>query len=89
MYRDLLHNAELIADDQVVQALALGADEGSELDFDPIAEERLDEKQPPEEVMTILDADATQRQCIAAAAAGRRFVMDGPPSTGKAKRSPT
>jgi REase_MTES_1575/Protein of unknown function (DUF4011)/AAA domain len=85
MYRDLLHNAELIAEDKVVQALALGAEEGSELDFDPIAEERLDEEQPPEAVMTILDADATQRQCISSSAAGRSFVMDGPPGTGKSQ----
>jgi hypothetical protein len=85
MYRDLLHNVELIADHQAVQALALGAEEGSELDFDPITEERLDEEQPPEQVMTILDADATQRQCIAAAASGRSFVMDGPPGTGKSQ----
>lgn len=85
MYRDLLQNAELIAQDPVVQALALGAEEGSELDFDPIPEERLDDEAPPEQIMTILDADATQRQCIAAAAAGRSFVMDGPPGTGKSQ----
>ena len=35
--------------------------------------------------MTILDADATQRQCIAAAGGGRSFVMDGPPGTGKSQ----
>ena len=31
------------------------------------------------------DADATQRQCIAAATAGCSFVMDGPPGTGKSQ----
>ncbi len=85
MYRDLLQNAEIIAQDPVVRALALGADESSGLDFDPIPEERLDADAPPEEVMTILDADATQRQCIAAAGGGRSFVMDGPPGTGKSQ----
>jgi Protein of unknown function (DUF4011) len=85
MYRDLLQNADAVAEHTVVQALALGAEEGSALDFDPIPEERLDEEAPPEEVMTILPADATQRQCIAAAAAGRSFVMDGPPGTGKSQ----
>jgi very-short-patch-repair endonuclease len=85
MYRDLLQNAETIADDLLVQALALGAEEGSSLDFDPISEDRLDEEAPPEDLMAILPADATQRQCIAAAAAGRSFVMDGPPGTGKSQ----
>ena len=85
MYRDLLQNAEAIADDMVVQALALGAEEGSSLDFDPIPEDELDDAAEPEEVMAILPADATQRQCIAAAVAGRSFVMDGPPGTGKSQ----
>jgi REase_MTES_1575/Protein of unknown function (DUF4011)/AAA domain/Protein of unknown function (DUF3320) len=85
MYRDLLQNAETIADHTVVQALALGAEEGSALDFEPIPEDQLDEAAPPEEVMAILPADATQRQCIGAAADGRSFVMDGPPGTGKSQ----
>ncbi len=85
MFRDLMKNEEEIADHTLVQALSLGAEEGSELDFDPVAEEDLDEEEPPEEVDTILDADATQRQCIAAANSGRSFVMDGPPGTGKSQ----
>src|SRR5262249_57417662 len=32
-----------------------------------------------------LDADASQRVCIAAALAGRSFVMSGPPGTGKSQ----
>jgi very-short-patch-repair endonuclease len=85
MFRDLVKNEEEIADHTLVQALSLGAEEGSELDFDPVAEEDLDEEEPPEEVDMILDADATQRQCIAAAGSGRSFVMDGPPGTGKSQ----
>jgi hypothetical protein len=85
MYRDLVKNQELVAGHQLVQALALGAKEGSELDFQPIPDERLDELAPPETVCTILDADVSQRQCIAAAAAGHSFVMDGPPGTGKSQ----
>ena len=50
-----------------------------------IPEDRLDEDAPPESIVTILDADATQLQCITAAAAGRSFVMDGPPGTGKSQ----
>jgi hypothetical protein len=85
MYRDLLKNAEEVADHSLVQALALGSVEGSVVDFDPVPEERLDQDAPPEDVITILDADATQRQCIAAAADGRSFVLDGPPGTGKSQ----
>ena len=44
-----------------------------------------DDAFPPEEAVTILDADASQRQCIAAAREGRSFVMDGPPGTGKSQ----
>ena len=61
MFRDLLKNKDEIADHVLVRALSLGADEGSALDFDPVDEERLDEEAPPEDVATILDADATQR----------------------------
>jgi very-short-patch-repair endonuclease len=85
MFRDLKVNEEEVAGHRLVRALALGAKEGSELDFDPIPEDRLDEESPPEDLATILDADATQRQCIAAARAGRSFVIDGPPGTGKSQ----
>jgi very-short-patch-repair endonuclease len=33
----------------------------------------------------VLDADSSQRACIAAAVEGRSFVMDGPPGTGKSQ----
>lgn len=85
MYRDLLRNEAEIADHLLVQALAVGARDGSGLDFDVIPEERLDEECPPEDIAMILDADATQLQCITAAVAGRSFVMDGPPGSGKSQ----
>ncbi len=85
MYRDLKNNEALIAEHPLVQALAVGAGSGSGLDFDVVPEEHLDEQVVPEETVTILDADATQMQCIAAATEGRSFVMDGPPGTGKSQ----
>lgn len=85
MYRDLLKNEDEIAEHAIIQALALGAKESSELDFEPIDEAELDDEAPPETATMILDADATQRQCIAAAEAGSSFVMDGPPGTGKSQ----
>ena len=85
MYRDLLKNEQSVSEHPLVRALAVGAREASGLDFDVIPEDRLDEDAPPESIVTILDADATQLQCITAAAAGRSFVMDGPPGTGKSQ----
>ncbi len=87
MYRDLRDNLERIVAHPVVSALAdePGTAAHAGFDFEPIPEERLDEDAPPEELRAILDADASQRQCIAAACAGRSFVMDGPPGTGKSQ----
>jgi hypothetical protein len=85
MYRDLLNNEVAIAAHPLVQGLALGhrADQG--LAFDPTPEEELDEQQPPESMVSILDCDASQRQCLVAAAVGQSFVMEGPPGTGKSQ----
>ena len=85
MYRDLEANAEEIADHPIVGALVHGSEEGSSLDFEPMADELIDEHGKPEHGATVLPADATQRQCITASAAGHSFVMDGPPGTGKSQ----
>lgn len=85
MYRDLLQNEDAVAEHQIVQALALGNDFDGNLDFEPIPMEQLDEAAPPEEMVTVLDADSSQRQCILAARTGKSFVMDGPPGTGKSQ----
>jgi very-short-patch-repair endonuclease len=89
MYRDLRDNLERIVEQPLIAALA--AEPGTQsaardsFAFDPVPEERLDVDVPPERATTILDADASQRQCIAAARDGRSFVMDGPPGTGKSQ----
>src|SRR3954462_10835181 len=57
----------------------------ADLQFEPESEDTLDERHPPESLACVLDADATQRQCVIAAQAGRSFVMDGPPGTGKSQ----
>jgi len=88
MYRDLLDNEERILAHPMVRAMALGADAGLPEDalyFDPVPPERIDEVQPPERIPLVLDADSSQRQCVAAAVEGRSFVMDGPPGTGKSQ----
>jgi transcription elongation GreA/GreB family factor/very-short-patch-repair endonuclease len=85
MYRDLLDNEEAILAGPTVRALGLGREHSAPFAFSPIAEGQLDEIAPPERLVSILDADSTQRQCINAAVDGRSFVMDGPPGTGKSQ----
>lgn len=85
IYRDLLDNQELIASHPTVSALVHGPGEGRDLGFSPIQEGDLDDAFPPEQSAAILDADASQRQAIAAALTGHTFVMDGPPGTGKSQ----
>ena len=85
MYQDLKENAEVICQHPVVQALALGPAAGTDLGFEPPNPDQLDESAPPEKMVSILDADSTQRQCIAAARDGKSFVMDGPPGSGKSQ----
>lgn len=88
MYRDLQQNEQLILAHPLVRAVGLGPDSGLPDDligFEPPALDRIDEIQLPEQTPLVLDADASQRQCIAAAMAGRSFVMNGPPGTGKSQ----
>ncbi|GAA2145041.1 hypothetical protein GCM10009760_33250 [Kitasatospora kazusensis] len=88
MYRDLQQNERLILAHPLVRAVGLGPDSGLPDDligFEPPALDRIDEIQLPERTPLVLDADASQRQCIAAAMAGRSFVMNGPPGTGKSQ----
>lgn len=86
MYQDLRVNEERIARHPIVAALATPAAAGAgQLAFDPVAAHALDEVVPAEGHPTVLDADATQRQCVEAASRGESFVMDGPPGTGKSQ----
>ncbi|WP_263103996.1 DUF3320 domain-containing protein [Kitasatospora sp. DSM 101779] len=88
MYHDLQQNEERILAHPLVRAVALGPDAGLPGDlvgFDPPSLDRIDDVQPPERTPLVLDADASQRQCIAAALDGRSFVVSGPPGTGKSQ----
>ncbi|MEU8243033.1 DUF4011 domain-containing protein [Actinoplanes missouriensis] len=86
IYRDLLVNEDRILSHPVVQALATtsGKQTGT-FRFAPVPPAVVDRVAPPEHVPLVLDADASQRACIAAAVAGHSFVMDGPPGTGKSQ----
>ena len=85
MYRDLMANEEAVARSPLVRALAFGAESGEHLGFERIPEDQLDESVLPSTLHSILDADSTQRQAILAAKAGKSFVIDGPPGTGKSQ----
>lgn len=87
MYRDLLDNEERIASHPAVVALGAGGGGGDAHDFgfDEIRDEDVDRLVPADSAPLVLDADSSQRACIAAAVAGRSFVMDGPPGTGKSQ----
>jgi hypothetical protein len=87
MYRDLLENEATVLDHPVVRALATkdpGRQSG-EFMFEPVEPSDIDRVAPPEDTPLVLDADSSQRAAIAAAIAGRSFVMDGPPGTGKSQ----
>lgn len=88
MYQDLLDNEDRVLGSDLVRAMALGPDAGfaaDRFDFEEIELERIDELSPPEDSPLVLDADASQRQAVAAAVAGQSFVLDGPPGTGKSQ----
>ncbi len=87
MFRDLQEHAASVLAHPHVQALALGPGAPAELDFafDPVPVDELDDAAPPEDMVTILDADSSQRQSILAARSGHTFVMDGPPDSGKSQ----
>ncbi|MFE9169016.1 DUF3320 domain-containing protein [Streptomyces kebangsaanensis] len=88
MYRDLLENEDRLLASDLVRAVAVGpggALASDRFDFEEVPAERVDELAPPEEAPLVLDADTSQRQAVAAAVAGRSFVLDGPPGTGKSQ----
>ncbi|MFF8262084.1 DUF3320 domain-containing protein [Streptomyces virginiae] len=88
MYQDLLDNEGRILNSDLVRAVALGPKAGlasDRFDFEEIHLDRIDELSPPEDSPLVLDADASQRQAVAAAVAGQSFVLDGPPGTGKSQ----
>jgi very-short-patch-repair endonuclease len=82
MVRDMQAAGELLADSDVVAAIA----------GDPEAQDLLcagDETEPvldsPAEDYSVLDADSSQRSAIAAVLSGRSVVIHGPPGTGKSQ----
>jgi very-short-patch-repair endonuclease len=90
MVRDLQAAGELLADSDVVAAIAgdpqaqelLGADSGSAGADDHEPDLLLES--PPDDY-SVLDADSSQRSAIATVLSGRSLVIHGPPGTGKSQ----
>src|SRR5262249_30450268 len=92
MVRDLQAAAELLADSDVVAAIAGDPEAQELLSTDPGSEEsRGDEDgsrlvlDSPAEDYSVLDADSSQRRAIGAVLSGRSLVIHGPPGTGKSQ----
>lgn len=87
IYRDLEDHESSVIAHPIVQMLALGAEApaAGTMTFDTTPPRDMDQLAPPELLVSILDADSSQRACIQAAKQGRSFVMDGPPGTGKSQ----
>jgi hypothetical protein len=86
MYRDLLDHEDLVVAHPAVAALAAGRPAGADLRL--VTGELSGQpgtRAAPEAAPVILAADSAQRAAIAAALAGRSFVLDGPPGTGKSQ----
>lgn len=86
MFRDLEAHESAVLDSPIVQALAGASERARERTlFTPGSPDDVDQSSPPESASLILDADSSQRVAVEAAAAGKSFVLDGPPGTGKSQ----
>jgi very-short-patch-repair endonuclease len=82
MVRDLETAADLLADSDVVAAIAGDPEAQELLSADDAAEPVLDS---PVDDYSVLDADSSQRSAISTVLAGRSLVIHGPPGTGKSQ----
>jgi very-short-patch-repair endonuclease len=85
LYTDLEQNRERFAHHPVLRSIS-GEITGvpTPLPTMPKAE-NLDRDLAPHEIFQVLDADASQREAIAAVQAGANLVIQGPPGTGKSQ----
>lgn len=81
--KDLEENADAIARHPIVRVLT-GEAAASSVAGKPVPKEvELDALQPPEDFFAVLDADGSQRLCLAAASRGNSFVIAAAPGAGK------
>lgn len=82
MVRDLQAAGEVLADSDVVAAIAGDPDAQELLSADGPDAPGLDS---PQDDYSVLDADSSQRSAIGGVLAGRSMVIHGPPGTGKSQ----
>jgi hypothetical protein len=83
MWRDLEHSWEILSRNPVVEHLALKAGETFK---DPNGKAPLESVDVDEAEMPLpIPADGSQLEAVALAGAGRSFVLEGPPGTGKSQ----
>ncbi|MGA7306870.1 MAG: DUF4011 domain-containing protein, partial [Rhodothermales bacterium] len=85
MWKDLVDRTEVLKDNPVVRHLIDTPKDVYRSDVPFPAPERLDDDYPPEQTFTPLPADSSQLSAVMAAAAGKDFVLEGPPGTGKSQ----
>lgn len=87
MWRDLEVRTEDIQKNRVVSHLINTPHEqfGSDSDHDLPDPDTLDDVYSPSEMFCPVEADSSQLAAVCAAAAGKSFVLHGPPGTGKSQ----
>lgn len=85
MWRDLVEQREALLQAPVLRHLVERPNDAFEPDAEFPDAARLDETLPPQASFCPLDADSSQLAAVVAAAAGRSFVLAGPPGTGKSQ----
>jgi len=82
MVRDMESGAELLADSDIVAAIAGDPEAQELLSADARAHPILDS---PQDDYSVLDADSSQRSAIDTVLSGRSLLVHGPPGTGKSQ----
>ena len=87
MVNDLRNNPEVLAQNDLVAAIAGDEDAGTRLrsNHTRSIEPSRPDSIPPADEFLVLDADSSQNAAINAALAGESFVLQGPPGTGKSQ----
>lgn len=85
MWKDLVDRIDQLRENPVVRHLLDTPREPFVQEGTFIEPEQLDREISPDKLFTPLTADSTQLAAVVASAAGRNFVMIGPPGTGKSQ----
>ena len=84
MWKDIAEHSDILRQNKVVEHLVSRSSSfAGEPDF--ISPNELDSKLRPQDVFCPLLADSSQLSAIASASAGKTFVLEGPPGTGKSQ----